>query len=566
MTDEHGAGRPGHGPIAALWDSLPEPLKHKLLPGFTGKRHLLDVAGWCLRSGNPGLTPVAVDAVRTAFGENPLDGAMAKELLAVEPLRQLLPEPTRRSLAGLASLWRRPESIAYYHRLLARRDFERTLDFIEQSAAREPENLFWREQAVAMGLVGNAPDRAESVALAGFPSLPEMAPLKDCAAARILAFRGRGADAARLYRQTADVFGPAFAGVGAGLALLAEGDRASASLLLIGGLRHAPWNTSLLLRLYDLLAGHDEEVRPLGGSVAVLLYSWNKAVELDATLRSLLQSELAGASLFVLDNGSTDGTAEVLRSWQTRFDSRLGPGRFTVLTLPVNIGAPAARNWLMRLQAVARHDFACYLDDDVEIPSDWLLRLGAAVHHYPEAGVWGCKVVDHANGALIQSADSHLLVDEDGPPPDLSRLAPNPFRLSDLHIQTLDCGLLDILRPCASVTGCCHLFRTRDLLEVGDFAIHLSPSQYDDMERDLRLCEAGRFPVYQGHLGVRHRKRTGAASRVSDREEGNALGNKYKMQTMHERSALVAAMHAERALLDADLWRKLGLVERALLG
>ncbi|WP_285906627.1 glycosyltransferase family 2 protein [Pseudodesulfovibrio pelocollis] len=564
MTDGLDTGRPG--PITALWDSLPEPLRHKLLLGFTGRLHLLDVAGWCLRSGDPGLAPVAVDAVRTAFGENPLDGAMAGDLLAVEPLRQLLPEPTRRALAGLAAHWRRPDSIAYYHRLLARRDFGKTLDFIEQSAAREPDNLFWREQAVAMGLTGNDPDRAEAVALAGFPDLPELAPLKACAAARIQAFRGRGVEAARLYRQVGDVFGPAFAGLGAGLAMLAEGDRASANLLLLDALRHAPWNTSLLLRLHDLLAGLDQEVRPLGGSVAVLLYSWNKAVELDATLRSLLESELAGASLFVLDNGSTDDTPEVLRSWQARFDSRLGPGRFRVITLPVNIGAPAARNWLMRHEAVAGHDYACYLDDDVEIPADWLLRLGAAVHHYPEAGVWGCKVVDHANAALIQSADSHLLVDEDGPPPDLARLAPNPFRLSDLHIQTLDGGLFDILRPCASVTGCCHLFRTRDLLAFGDFAIHLSPSQYDDMERDLRLCEAGRFPVYQGHLAVRHKKRTGAASRVSGREEGNALGNKYKMQTMHGRDGLARAMHAERALLDADLRRKLGLLERAVLG
>jgi len=566
MTDGQGGSRPGQGPVTALWHSLPEPLRHRLLPGFTGRAHLLDAAGWCLRSGDPGLFPVAVDAVRTAFGENPLDGAMAGELLAAGPLLPLLPEPTRRALAALAAHWRRPESIAYYHRLLARRDFGKTLDFIERSAAREPDNLFWREQAVAMGLMGNAPDRAEAVALDGFPALPELAPLKNCAAARIQAFRGRGPDAARLFRQTADVFGPAFAGLHAGLAMLAEGERAAASLLLIDGLRHAPWNTSLLLRLHDLLAGHDQEVRPLGGSVAVLLYSWNKAVELDATLRSLLESELAGASLFVLDNGSTDGTAGVLRSWRARFDSRLGPGRFTVVSLPVNIGAPAARNWLMRLDAVARHDYACYLDDDVEVPPDWLLRLGAAAHHYPGAGVWGCKVVDHANGALVQSADSHLLVDEEGSPPDLSRLAPNPFRLSDLHIQTLDCGLFDILRPCASVTGCCHLFRTRELLEVGDFAIQLSPSQYDDMERDLRLCEAGRFPVYQGHLAVRHKKRTGAAARVSGREEGNALGNKYKMQTMHERGALVAAMRAERALLDADLRRKIGLVERALLG
>jgi GT2 family glycosyltransferase len=564
MTDGAPAS-PREAPIAAFWGVLPEPLRHRLLLGFTGRLHLLDIAGWCLRSGDPGLAPLAVDAAQTAFGENPLDGAMAGDLLAAAPLRELLPEPTMRALAAVAASWRRPDNVAYYQRLLARRDLDKILGFVEQQAAREPDNLYWREQGLAMGLTANDPDRAEALTLRGFPAVPELAQVRDCAAAHIHAFRGRGADAARLFQRTGDTFGPAFGAAGGGLRMLAEGDLASAHLLLLDGVRRAPWNTSLLLRVHDLLAGHDREQRRLGGSVAVLLYSWNKAVELDATLRSLARSELAGASIFVLDNGSTDDTAGMLRSWQGRFDARLGAGRFTVVTLPVNIGAAAARNWLMHLDAVAGYDYACYLDDAVELPDDWLLRLGAAVHHYPEAGVWGCKVVDHANPALVQSADSHLMIDADGPPPDLSRMAPNPFRLSDLHIQTLDSGLFDILRPCASVTGCCHLFRTRTLLETGDFAIHLSPSQYDDMERDLRLCEAGRFPVYQGHLAVRHKKRTGAAARVSGGEEGNALGNKYKMQTMHDRDAVLAAMRAERALLDADLRRKLGLVERAVL-
>ena len=169
--------------------------------------------------------------------------------------------------------------------------------------------------------------------------------------------------------------------------------------------------------------------------------------------------------------------------------------------------------------------------------------------------------MDHTNPLLIQSADSHLLADP-STTMDLTRVAPNPFRLSDLHIQTLDSGAFDFLRPCASVTGCCHLFRTETLVESGDFAIQLSPSQYDDMEHDLRLCEAGLFPVYQGHLTVRHKKRTGAASRTNMQEEGNALGNKYKMQTMHDPAGVAAAGAAEQKLLDEDILRKLAYLER----
>ena len=549
-------------PMTAFWLSLPEEIRTRLRLGFTGKLHLLGLAGRVLRAGDTGLLPLAVDAIQTAFAENPLDGSMAGELLAMDTVRSLLPEQTAAGLTVLRDHWRRPEDTDYFE-LLPGRDFARIRDHIERAAATDPDNLFWREQALSSGLVDNDPDWV--AAMMDFIPPPGLEPVMTNVSAAIDLRRGACHDAARLAQHAGGTFGPAYASLRAGLCMLDEGDKGAANLLLLEALARTPWNTSLLMRVHDLLAGWDEQRHPLTGSTAILIYSWNKDVELDATLRSLFNSELSGASVFLLDNGSTDQTGEMIESWTTRFRNKLGPGRFSSQTLPVNVGAPAARNWLMHLEEVQKHDFICYLDDDVELPNDWLLRLGTAVRQYPEAGVWGCKVVDHANPALIQSADAHLLADPDGPPLDLESATPNPFRLSDLHIQSLDNGLFDCLRPCASVTGCCHLFRTATLLDSGDFALHLSPTQYDDMEHDLRLCESGLFAVYQGHLTVRHRKRTGAASRVSDSEQGNALGNKYKMQTMHDREAIVLAMDNEQKLLDDDILRKIHVVQKTLV-
>lgn len=551
-------------PLTDFWLALPEELKAKLHLGFTGKSHLLDIAGWCLRSGDATVSPIATDALQTAFGENPLDGEMATELLSHESVRAILPGETVTALSAVADNWRKPDNTTYFERLLVRRDLAKIKHFIKQSSAKEPANLFWRGQAMTFGLIDNDVDW--TAAMTDFEPPAGLAPVMANVAARITQLRGECADAARLSQDVGNAFGPTFPAHRAGFCMLGAGDPASANLLLLEAVNQTPWNSNLLLRGHDLLTGCDTEQRPLSGTTAILLYSWNKAIELDATLRSLMESDLTGASIFILDNGSTDKTAEVLASWESRFASVLGADRFTVITLPVNIGAPAARNWLMHAEAVRQHDFICYLDDDVELPKEWLLRFGSAVHHYPNAGVWGCKVVDHVNPALVQSADSHLLVEPDAAVLDLTRTAPNPFKLSDLHIQSLDAGLFNFMRPCASVTGCCHLFRTKTLLETGDFAIHLSPSQYDDMEHDLRLCESGQFAVYQGHLTIRHKKRTGTASHTSMQEEGNALGNKYKMQTMHDHAAMVAAMIDERRLLDQDLLRKIRTVEKAMLG
>lgn len=548
--------------LTAYWDRLPEELKTKLRLGFTGKLHLLDIAGWCLRSGSPDLLPLAVNAMQTAFSENPLDGEMAGELLSHAPIRDLLPPPTRGAMESLAGNWQRPGDLDDFTALLTTRNMAALREHVERRIAADPDNLFWREQAWAFGLISASPGWAES--MIDFSPPAGLEPVMANLHSRLARFRGQCMDAARLSQMVGDTFGPAYPALASGFCLLDGNDPGSANLLLCEAIRHTPWNTSLLLRLHDLLTGVDTAARPLPGSTAILLYSWNKDVELDATLHSLFVSDMDNASIFVLDNGCTDTTGKVLDSWQTRFDSHRGSGRLHVTTLPVNIGAPAARNWLMHMDAVRAHDFICYLDDDIMLPTDWLGRFGAAVHAYPEAGVWGCKVVDHANPALIQSADSHLLPPHDDARMDLSRTAPNPFKLSDLHIQTLDAGSFDTLRPCASVTGCCHLFRTDRLLECGDFAIQLSPSQYDDMEHDLRLCEAGLFPVYQGHLTIRHKKRTGTATRLSMQEEGSALGNKYKMQTMHEPGAIAAAARKEQDLLEQDMLEKMRLVDECL--
>jgi hypothetical protein len=511
---------------AALWRNLPEDLKALLRLGFVGKSHLLEVVGRSLRSGRESLTPVARDALNGLVADQPLNGGLAAELLAAEPAVALLAPETEARLRALAAHWARPADTGPLYEVLNSRDFERTRAFLDRAVREEPGNLFWREQAAAAGAVDNAPDFV--FACLNLPAPEAVGPVLAIAV-----------------EQARALFAP---------------KEIPAPETLLAAARKSPWNANLVLRAFDALSGAADGREPLPGRTAVLLYSWNKADELDATLASLLASDLNGVSVFVLDNGSTDNTAEVLARFEPRFAAALGADRFTCISLPVNIGAAAARNWLLHLDAVQGHDFCCYLDDDVELPSDWLTRLGAAVRRYPEAGVWGCKVVSHANPLCIQSADNHLSMDPTADV-DLNRLDPNPFRLSGLHVQTLDTGGFDFMRPCASVTGCCHLFRTRTLLESGDFAIQLSPSQYDDMEHDLRLCEAGLFAAYQGHLSVHHKKSTGAASLTSAREHGNALGNKYKMQTMHTRADIAAALKAEQALLEADLLDKLEYLE-----
>jgi GT2 family glycosyltransferase len=266
----------------------------------------------------------------------------------------------------------------------------------------------------------------------------------------------------------------------------------------------------------------------------------------------------------VLDNGSTDATAEVLEKW----GNTLGPDRFRGVRLPVNVGAPAARNWLLELDDVRACRYVAFLDDDAHVPADWLGRLAAAAARYPEAGVWGCKVVDAANPAVLQSVDHHLV----DPPARTSPSSPEAldyqrrFKVSNLQHQDLDFGQFDYCRPCHSVTGCCHLFLRERLEASGPFDIRFSPTQYDDLEHDMRLSAAGRFPVYQGLLRVDHAKRSGRESRSDPKAEAGAMANLYKLQMLYGKDEITAMRARLTDVLAEDVAAKRrALVEAGVL-
>ncbi len=537
------------------WADMHAAVRRKLLIGSVGAKHLFDTGAHALES-NPQL---GVELLLAAYIANPLDGNMATQLTQVEGLLPLFPSSTASCLKSVAVRFSKPVNLSYFMRIAAKRDAVKIKNYILSCLEKEPGNLFWIQQGLVHA--GAFADFRFGLELLSAKFPDELLPAINCAKAFFHYMDGNAAEALPLLMSSSDVFGLNNMAHLAASVTLRLGERETAISILAGAVDAQPWRVSEAMRLYDLACGLDQKKVPLPGNTAVLLYSFNKADELDATLESLHQSELHAAKIFMLDNGSSDGTAEVLDKWQSQFGERM-----VRIDLPVNIGAAAARNWLMQEPQVRECEFAIYLDDDVEVQPDWISRLGAAVEAYPDAGVWGCKVLDHAAPAVMQSVDLHMIQpvgDEgEGPEVDLSKIAPNPFRCSDLHLYLLDSGFFDYMRPCASVTGCCHLFRTQKLLDNGGFSLFLSPSQYDDLEHDLRSCLKGEFPVYQGHLGIRHRKRSGFASHTSFVQEGNALGNRYKMQAMHPRSEILRIMAEEERLLQSDLEKKMQYLVR----
>ncbi|HEY8216651.1 MAG TPA: glycosyltransferase family 2 protein, partial [Acidimicrobiia bacterium] len=93
--------------------------------------------------------------------------------------------------------------------------------------------------------------------------------------------------------------------------------------------------------------------------VTVMTCAYNAADTLGATLASIAAQTVAPGRVLVLDDASTDGTADVARSWMARLPME-------IVTHPENRGHPAAR---VTAQQHCRTRLIALLDaDDVWLP------------------------------------------------------------------------------------------------------------------------------------------------------------------------------------------------------
>lgn len=311
---------------------------------------------------------------------------------------------------------------------------------------------------------------------------------------------------------------------------------------------HCPLHPNLILALYELsygLPAQNTAPAPLQHAPALLLYSWNKAEVLAQTLTSLRHSHTDYAPIFVLNNGSSDDTAALLRAAADQWGEQLH-----CLHLPVNIGAPAARNWLLALPEVRAHDTVIFLDDDILLDKDWLRSLCAVADAHPEADTIGCRIVGHLPPHVVQCADFFLLPPEGG---DTSFVDIE----ENMHLHCAAMGSMDTLltlytRPCLSVSGCCHLLRTRHVLAQGGFDIRFSPSQFDDAERDMRTVLHGGQVLYTGLVSVKHVQHSSLQQAHSRARVAHIFGNKLKLEFLYDakKAATIRQNLAPRVLHD----------------
>ena len=109
-------------------------------------------------------------------------------------------------------------------------------------------------------------------------------------------------------------------------------------------------------------------------TISILIPCHNAERWIGAAIESALGQTADGIEVLVLDDGSTDGSLDVIRSFGDRVEWMAGPNR----------GAGAARNRLLR---AARGDWVQYLDADDWLMPEKVARQAALLPSRPEADV-----------------------------------------------------------------------------------------------------------------------------------------------------------------------------------
>jgi GT2 family glycosyltransferase len=218
-------------------------------------------------------------------------------------------------------------------------------------------------------------------------------------------------------------------------------------------------------------------MQPPNPDISAVVVNWNRREYLRACLQSLARQQDADFEVIVVDNASTDGSAEMARA---EFGAR-------VIVNAVNRGFCAANNQAF---AAAHGEFIALLNNDAEAEPQFLAALRRAFDVTPDIGMAAAKVLVYEDPRRIDKA-GHLIY------PD----GQNRGR----GTGEIDHGQYDRMEECLWPDGCAAMYRKSMLDSIGGFDEDLFMFG-DDAELGLRARMAGWRCLYVPTAVVRHHR------------------------------------------------------------
>lgn len=127
-----------------------------------------------------------------------------------------------------------------------------------------------------------------------------------------------------------------------------------------------------------------------GARVAAIIVNWRAPVMTLAAVRRAFDQTLAPAHVFVVENGSGDGSEAVLRAGLAAYGHRA-----TLIVNDDNLGFGGGCNAALRPAVAADYAYCWLLNNDAEPEPGCLAALVATAEHTSNVGAVGSRLFDH---------------------------------------------------------------------------------------------------------------------------------------------------------------------------
>ena len=213
----------------------------------------------------------------------------------------------------------------------------------------------------------------------------------------------------------------------------------------------------------------------------IVVLNWNGAEDTFVCLNSLAVVRSPSCRVLVVDNGSTDGSAELIRDAFSDIE---------LLVLPANRGYAAGNNAGFRRVMELHADYVIFLNNDTHVAAGFWVPLIETLQRNSSAGIAVPKI---------------FYCDR----PDTLWYAGGIVRLSTGFISHVGLRKKDspeFNRPGATgyATGCCLAMRCRDFQAVGCFDETFG-MYAEDVDLSLRVCSLGMSIEYVPSSWVWHK-------------------------------------------------------------
>ena len=210
----------------------------------------------------------------------------------------------------------------------------------------------------------------------------------------------------------------------------------------------------------------------------VVIVNWNGERFIEHCLTALLAQTVVPHEIILVDNASSDASLDIVRNFPS----------VRLLAQKENLGFACGNNLAIKM-AVFDSEWIALLNPDAFPEPQWLEALLAAISNYPDFDVFGSKLVNAADPALLDGAG------------DAYHISGLPWRIGygkkigfSLSAQTRE-----VFSPCAAAA----LYRRSALREVGGFDEDFF-CYVEDVDLGFRLRLAGYRCLYVSSSVTHH--------------------------------------------------------------